>query len=467
MNKRNILFIICVLLSCMNFLSVTANPASYPNKSDGSRKVRVKGAKLVVGPDEKPLFINGTNTAWYTQWNGFGIPQWDFNAWDSHFAALHEAGINMTRVWLICNGDTEMRYDDQGYCTGMNDAFWENADKLFEMAERHEIYIMATLCSHNCFLNRSTNYRHWLNFRDNDKYMDSYIKNYLIPFINRYGSSDYLAIIDLMNEPNEARSRDTGQTPERTEWRRFFARSTVALHKEFEAGVKDGRFIDVVPLSVGMNVASQITGGTTDYTSDANMSAEVSPEDAKYARIDVYQIHYYPVWNTTNLAPYFGNPCVQTPVEYGFPDAANRPSIVGEAPSKGGGYRGTDARGAIWVQAENFPDRSIVEDYLDCMKNGWAGYMGWTSFRCDGFGTLTDQAPGTLYMVKYYPELVFPVDTKVTLCQGLFDALPVNTGNNPDLSPPENFTKYAIDDITNGYLKGKNIKNGHEVTSEK
>jgi hypothetical protein len=66
-------------------------------------------------------------------------------------------------------------------------------------------------------------------------------------------------------------------------------------------------------------------------------------------------------------------------------------------------------------------------------------------------------------MVKHFPRLVFPIDTKVTVCKGTFDTLPVNTGNSPTLSPPKNFAKYAFEDITNGHLKGKYIKNGHEL----
>ncbi len=439
--------------------TVTVTPTMRPNYSDGSRKVRTEGSKLVVGPDRKQLFVNGTNTAWYTQWDGFGTNQWDSSAWDRHFAELHEAGINMTRVWLICSG-TEMQYDDQGYCTGMNSAFWDNTDKLFEIAKRHEVYIMATMCSHNCFLNRNSHFSEWLKIRDVNEYMDAYIENYLIPFANRYGSNDYLASIDLMNEPHQA---GNSQSPIRIEWRKFFARTIVALHKEMEKGVADGRFIDGILLTVGMDRADQINGGASDYTSDANMAEQVPPEDAKYARIDLYQFHYYTVWHQTNLAPFYGNPCVHTPIQFGFPDASNRPAIIGEAASKGTGYSGKDRRGSEWVQSTRFPDRSVVEDYLDCLNNGWAGYMGWTSFGCDGFGTLTDQAPGTLYMVKHYPKLVFPVDTKITVCQGLFDKLPINTGSSPELSPPENFAKYAFNDVTNGYLKGKRIMNGHEI----
>ena len=440
--------------------TVTVIPTLLPKSSDGSRKIRTEGSKLVVGPEKKPLFVNGTNTAWYTQWDGFGNSQWNASAWDSHFADLHEAGVNMTRVWLICSG-SEMLFDDSGYCTGMPNVFWENVNKLFEMAERHEVYIMATMCSHNCFLERSSNAKNWLKIRDDDKSMDAYIEHYLIPFVNRYGSNDYLAIIDLMNEPHQA---GNSKSPDRIEWRRFFARTIVALHKEYETGVSDGRFIDGIPLTVGMDRANQITGGTSDYTSDANMAEQVPPEDAKYARIDLYQIHYYTCWHQTNTAPYYGNPCVQTPGMYGFPDAANRPAIVGEAASKGTGYSGRDKRGSEWIQSTHFPDRTIVDDYVDCLKNGWAGYMGWTSFGCDGFGTLTDQAPGTLYIVKHYPNLVFPIDTKITRCRGLFDTLPINTGNRVDLPPKEIFSKYHSDDITNASLKGKFIINGHEVS---
>jgi len=438
---------------------VTISPTPNKKYSDGSRKVRCEGAKLVVGPDKKQLYVNGTNTAWYGQWDGFGLSRWDANAWDKHFAELHEAGINMTRIWMICSG-TEMQYDDQGYCTGMNSVFWDNADKLFEIAERHQVYIMATMCSHNCFLSRNAHSTEWVKIRDENDYMDAYIENYLIPFANRYGSNDYLASIDLMNEPHQA---GNSKSPARIEWRKFFARTIVALHKAFEKGVADGRFIDGIPLTVGMDQANQIRGGENDYTSDANMAEQVPPEDAKYARVDLYQFHYYPCWHETNEDLRYGNPCVYTPVQYGFPDAANRPAVMGESPSKGTGYKGMNRRGSEWIQSPRFPGRSIVNDYLDCLNNGWAGYMGWTSFTCDGFGTLTDQAPGTLYMVKHYPKLVFPVDTKVTVCQGLFDTLPVNKGDNPTLSPPENFAKYALEDVTNGHLKGKNIKNGHEV----
>ena len=117
--------------------------SSSQQGSQADRRVTVEGTSFKV--DGKELWFNGVNTPW-DNWNDFG-GEYDAQFWDEHFAQLHDKGINASRVWISCNGEVGVKIKEDGSVTGLKDKMWEDLDSFFQIAKKHEIYIMATLMS--------------------------------------------------------------------------------------------------------------------------------------------------------------------------------------------------------------------------------------------------------------------------------------------------------------------------------
>lgn len=90
-------------------------------------RVGIDGTKFVV--DGKELWINGVNTPWQN-WNDFG-GNFDPDFWDNHFAELHEAGVNATRIWVNCNGMSIVRLRTDGTVQAIDEQHWTDLDTLF------------------------------------------------------------------------------------------------------------------------------------------------------------------------------------------------------------------------------------------------------------------------------------------------------------------------------------------------
>jgi hypothetical protein len=181
---------------------VTITAAPQGTLGDGSKRISISPTdptKFVVGPDDKEIWMNGVNTPWIN-WNEFG-GTFDYNAWNQEFQKLQANGVNSCRVWFQCQGVGSITFDQDGYCTGMTDTFWNNCDQLFQLAAKYHIYIYATLASFDCFKEAdSPLYGSWRAMMSDSDHMDSYVENCVVPFVNHYGSSDYLWAIDLCNE---------------------------------------------------------------------------------------------------------------------------------------------------------------------------------------------------------------------------------------------------------------------------
>jgi hypothetical protein len=323
---------------------------------------RITIAKGVFMCGAKRVWINGANTPW-REWNEFG-GRFDYGGWDGEFKALHDHGINATRVWISCDGDVGLRIDDAGHVSGATKQHWENVDSLFEIARRHRVYVLATLLSFDHVKDNHASYRRWRNWLASDANLDSYVDNYLLPFVHRYGGTPYLWAIDLMNEPDWVfESGDEGRFP----WARlqsYFARGAAAIHEN--SGVL---------VTVGLAMPRYVSEVT-----DAALMARTGNPDA---RLDFATTHYYD-W----CATYWGRAPYVSPAEYGMPPG--KPCVIGEMPAKG------------------TQGHTTAEDYEAAFENGWQGAMGWTSDGVDEMGGMESLGPATLEFSKRHPGLVFP-----------------------------------------------------------
>jgi hypothetical protein len=74
-------------------------------------------------------------------------PSW----WDAHFQLLHDRGINATRIWISCSGDVGIEIDENGHVSGATPAYWSDLGRLLDIAQKHEVYVLATLMSFDHF----------------------------------------------------------------------------------------------------------------------------------------------------------------------------------------------------------------------------------------------------------------------------------------------------------------------------
>lgn len=371
-----------VILSASMLLSLTAcggenNAEAITEASDGDvssvssadyEKKRVTVDGTVFKVDGKELWINGVNTPWQN-WNDFG-GNFDESFWDSHFAELHEAGVNATRIWVNCNGMSIVRLRSDGTVQAVDEQHWTDLDKLFELAEKHDIYIMATLLSFDHFKDGNTGCDKFRVMVSDDAATQSYIDSYVIPFVERYGSSPSLWSIDLMNEPDWVHENAECGKVGWEDLSKFFAKCSAAIHENSD---------ELVTVGLGM----------VKYNSDKYEGNYVSDEFLKSlggenAYLDFYSTHYY-FWQNS----YMGYPFEQSPVSFGLD--GTKPCVIGEAA----------------VKSES--GRTPEEDYENAYNNGWNGVMAWTSNGVDDCGSLTELMPAVTKMRDMIKDKIFPL----------------------------------------------------------
>ena len=356
--------------------------SEFKTTTDGSAKVKVEGTEFTVGG--KQLWINGVNSAW-NNWNDFG-GAFNLEFWDEHFNKLHDAGCNASRIWINCNGDVGLQLDKDGNVTGATKQHWENIDDLFMLAEKYHIYLMPTLMSFDFFKDegqKTNSYESWRELIKDDAKVDSFVDNYVVPFAERYGKSDYLWSIDLCNEPDwVVENGECGMI----DWKymqSYFAKATSAIHEHSDTLV-----------TVGMAMikynSDEVVG---NYISDKALQ-DILGDNSKYdkskAYVDFYSTHWYP-WMIVN----WGTSYEVSPKE--FKQDISKPCMIAELP-------------AITDKVENY---KIADVYKKAYKNGWQGVMAWkASGGDDGNGTWFDIEPAITEMYKVCPEKIFPLGDK-------------------------------------------------------
>ncbi len=348
--------------------SSTIGKSTSDYETDGTARVTVDGTSFLV--DGKELWINGVNTPW-DKWNDFGSMYFNQLFWEDHFAKLEAAGVNASRIWINCNGMVGVLLNSDGSFKEVTAKHWKDLDTLFSIAKKHHIYIMATLLSFDHFKDSNSDYQNWRAMITSSNNIDSFVEGYVIPFVQRYDSCDYLWSVDLVNEPDWIyENKECGQI-DWSDISNYFARATAGIHKNSD-----------VLVTVGL--------GIIKYNSDKYEGNMVSDEylqsltGDKYSYVDFYSTHYY-YWQKQ----WFGFPFDTSPDSFGLD--GTKPALIGETAS-------LDESG-----------RTITDRYESAYNNGWKGVMAWTSNGVDACGKFEDVEPAVTQMQELIPDLIHPL----------------------------------------------------------
>jgi hypothetical protein len=336
-----------------------------------AQTISIKGNMFYVDSGKR-IWLNGVNTPW-NKWNDFG-GSFDRNWWNTQFQTLKSYGINCSRVWISCNGNGAVITDSTGV-TGLSSTFFKDCDSLFAIAARNGIYIDATMMSFDHCKKPNVNFQNWRNIITNQQASQTFIDNYLIPFVNRYKTDPYLFAIDFCNEPEWiSENKEDGQLPVH-DLQRFFAMCAAAVHKTSN-----------VPVTIGsacIKWNSDNPGCVGNYWKNSALQSAFN--DPK-AYLDFYCIHYYSWVHQWYLSPF-----EKSPADYGIND---RPVIIEESPGKDQGLL-------------NIPI-TLQESYEKAFQLGYQGNLPWTSNGVDRNGDITTIGPATLSFKNNHPELVYP-----------------------------------------------------------
>ncbi|WP_294448654.1 cellulase (glycosyl hydrolase family 5) [uncultured Ruminococcus sp.] len=345
----------------------------YETTTDGSARVTVDGTKFMVG--DKELWLNGVNSPW-DKWNDFG-GGFNFEFWQDHFQKLHNSGVNAARIWVVCNGDVGMLISADGTFDGATTAHWEDLDNLFYLAEQYQIYIMATVQSFDNFKDSNQNYNAWRALiQDSDK-TDRFVDNYIVPFVQRYGKSDYFWSVDLCNEPDWiVENEECGKL----DWlylEQYYAKAAAAIHANSD-----------VLVTVGMGMIKYNSDSQQgNKISDSELQSTLSGDkyDKSLAYVDFYSTHWY-----TWMQGMWGYPFGESPTDFGLD--GTKPSVIGECPA---------------VASDS--DFDITSAYEEAYNNGWNGVFAWkTSGQDDGCGLWLDIQPAIEKMAGICEDKIFP-----------------------------------------------------------
>ncbi|SDX46666.1 cadherin-like beta sandwich domain-containing protein [Paenibacillus sp. CF384] len=336
--------------------------------SSQGNHITIQGTSFNAGHER--IWFNGANTPW-DNWNDFG-GDFDYDFWDTHFALLHANGVNASRVWITSNGEVGINIDANGYVSGATAAHWNDLDSLFYLAQKHGVYIMATLLSFDHMKNSHPSYDSWRKMLMSESNIDSYVSNYVIPFTNRYKDNPYLWSIDFMNEP------DWVFEESKLPWENLqslFAKMSVGVHANSSVLTTVG----VAMIKYNSDTCTE--GCQGNKVGDGVLMAKAGGNPQ--AKLDFWSPHYYD-W----MGQYWGNPMYMTPEQFGL--SADRPAVIGE----------TAALGTT--------GHTLTQDYVSAYTNGWQGMMPWTSNGVDGLGDLTRVGPAASSFYNQHPDLVFP-----------------------------------------------------------
>ncbi|MCX7726914.1 MAG: hypothetical protein N2053_08700, partial [Chitinispirillaceae bacterium] len=351
MNKATFLKIAMVFNLSFLFLSADA------------QRIRVEGNKFFVG--DNPIFMLGANTPWY-RWNEFGH-NFDSSWWDSHLKTLNEYGLNCTRVWISCNGDNSSPGIDQtGKVLPPTETFWKDVEKLFKIAPKYKIYLMIALISFDHTKSGNKNAELWRAMYKSPQNRQSFVDNYVIPFVKKFGDNPYFWAIDVGNELDWVHENDGVPISDVFD---LVARVANAVHANSKVLVTLGT-------GAGPKYLSPVYG--TNYYSDSELQ-KLQPG----AYLDFYNDHFYD-WMTQ----WFSSPFIKGPKDWKIDE---KPCVIGEYCAKGHG--------------SGFSPAECLEKAYNL---GWLGVMPWTSNGVDNNGSISDFGPAFKSWSDAHKSLVFP-----------------------------------------------------------
>jgi hypothetical protein len=331
------------------------------------RRIRVEGNKFYVG--DKPIFMLGANTPW-DRWNDFGH-RFNYDYWDQEFQKLHDHGLNNTRVWISCSGENDSPgIDENGYISEPTEQFWSDVAQLFEVAEKHGIYLMIALISFD-HTKDQRNFEYWRNMYASADNRQSFVDNYVVPFLEHFGDNPYFWSIDVGNELVWVFENHDALIDDVLD---LVARVANAVHENSEVLVTQGAGAG------GKYLSPTIGQYGNNFYSDEYLSA-LQPG----AYLDFYKIHHYD-W----ILEWFSSPFIEGTEAYGIDD---KPAIIGEYSGVGHG--------------EGFSPAECLEK---AVALGWQGLQPWTSNGVDEHGSIDDFGPAFHTWSDANYELIFPND---------------------------------------------------------
>ncbi len=397
------------VLGVMSAAMADITPALLP-------RITVQGDRFIA--NGSPIFMNGANTP-YHHFEDFGRA-FDEQYWDLHFSQFVANGLNSSRVRISCHGHIGiMQIDENGYVSGATDQHWEDVDKLFDMAERHGIYLMLTLIANDHFFvaQQPDSAPRWIKWINSDSNIDSWINNYLIPFLTRYGHRTVLWSIDLANEVEFSTTIENAKAP--LDYRRlqmFVARASKVIHERSDV------LVTVNTIGLKYNSESKFD---RNWFSDSELQSFVNDPDTK---IDFWGPHQYE-WNEKDCG---GNGFHRTPEDFGMDPS--KPTVMGECSTYGSEY------------SKNLGG-NLYDDLEDAYSNGWGGVFPWSSNFVDRYGGWTNVSNAANAFVANHYAAVFPhlgnADPVKVACVG---------GSITDGDPnPYGYTPFLANELGAGY----------------
>ena len=328
-----------------------------------AQRIRVEGNKFYTG--DNPVFMLGANTPW-NNWNEFGR---NFSAdwWNTHFKAMHDSGLNCTRVWVSCNGDNASPgISASGSVSEPTEQFWNDMTSLFEIAQNNGIYLMIALISFDHTKEGNTNADAWRAMYNDADNRQSFVDNYAVPFVEKFGDNPYFWSIDVGNELDWVHENDD-----------------VAIDNVFDLAARVANGVHAnseVLVTLGTGAGPKYLSPTygTNHYSDAELQ-KLQPG----AYLDFYDNHFYD-WMTE----WFSTPFVNGPSDW---EIDEKPCVIGEYAANGHG--------------DGYSPAQCLEK---AAALGWQGVMPWTSNGVDDNGSLSDFGSAFKTWCDANSDKVFP-----------------------------------------------------------
>lgn len=362
--------------------------------------ISIVNKKFVVN-GKCQIYFNGANTPWEA-WNDFG-GSYNRDKWNQDMIDLKSKGINAARIWFSCNGDGQPSVATDGTASAPTAAFWKNCDSLFAAAKRNGVYIMATMMSFDHTKTGNNKCDNWRALLNSSAKTQTYIDNYLVPFVNRYKTNPSLWSIDICNEIEWIAEDGTNWKCSYDVLQRFVAQCAAALHGSSVARA-DGTKV-LVTLGSAATKWNATKGRTGSYStgwgsistgnkwSDAALQSQLANTDA---HLDFYSPHFYG-W----INEWYGNMFEKSPTDFGMDDKL---CMVGEMPARDSfPIPSSSSTKANWKMI----------DAMNALKTlGWHGHMPWTANitvnLTEEVGSLADFGAAALAFKNANADLVYP-----------------------------------------------------------
>lgn len=249
----------------------------------------------------KTLYLSGTNLAWFNFAKDFGYGL-DENKLHNSLQELRAAGGNSVRWWLHTDGSYTPEWemlDSERMVSSPGAQLIADMRKALDIAAEYEIYLVFSLWSFDMLKNNSyrkpptqDNYR----LLSEDKVLQSYIDNALVPMVRALNGHPQLLAWELFNEPENMteawfpQQKDFygGPVPSLERLQRVQALMSAAIHKTAKQQ-NQVALVTTGSKSLG-KYNSDVAGGINLYRDDRMIAAAEGDSDAV---LDFYAPHYY------------------------------------------------------------------------------------------------------------------------------------------------------------------------------